>query len=157
MSTAEKITEIQQCNSNGKATHCVWSSRYLTDCVVGLSLITDITLHHKSFCDHFSSCFDVMRDSETLSWSRSCRFHWPISRKYNDFLFKTSLYVVTYDEIRGKVLRDVIKMFMKMYNYYSQRNNNVNLFIYIALHVSTSNRSCSGAASFLHTVTKLQR
>jgi hypothetical protein len=45
---------------------------------------------------------------------------------------------------------------MNIYNYYSQSNNNVNLFIYIALHVSTSNRSSSGAASFLHTVTKLQ-
>jgi hypothetical protein len=46
---------------------------------------------------------------------------------------------------------------MNVYNYYNQRNN-VNLFIYIALQVSTSsNRSSSAAASFLHTVTKLQR
>jgi hypothetical protein len=44
---------------------------------------------------------------------------------------------------------------MNIYDYYSQRNNNLNLFIYIALHVSTSNRSSSGAANFLHTVTNV--
>jgi hypothetical protein len=42
---------------------------------------------------------------------------------------------------------------MNVYNYYSQRN--VNLFIYIGQHVSTSNTSSSSAATFLHTVTKL--